>query len=290
MMKTSGVNFLLAAAVFCGSALFADSILQVYPGATLIASDFNDGDSFTVDLGGQQMHLRLYFADTPEMHISQDHDVRRLQEQAGYFGVESPAVAKSYGQQAWDFTSRVLSEPFTVYTAHAKALGGRTTQRFYGFVVTADGQDLAGLLIENGLARNFGVKRQDYNGASMREVENRMHDLESAAMLSRRGIWAHSNSDRIVKYREEQRREKEQLELLMTSATDKIYDPIDINSADQRTLEKLPGIGPVTAGRIIENRPFHAIEDMRKIRGIGEKLLDSIRPFIKIEDQQPVNG
>jgi len=275
-MKTSlGVHFLLATAVFCGSGLFADSTLQMYPGSTLVASDFNDGDSFSIDLGGGELiHLRLYFADCPEMHIGQDHDVRRLQEQAGYFGLKDAALAKIYGEQAWAFTSEALARPFTVYTAHAKALGGRTSQRIYGFIVTADGRDLAELLIENGLARNFGVKRQDYQGDSIREVEGRMHDLESAAMLSRSGIWMHSNSDLIVQYREKQRQEKEQLELLMTSAADKIEDPIDINSADQRTLEKLPGVGPVTADRIIQHRPFQSREDLKRIRGIGERVFD----------------
>jgi len=290
-MRNIGANFLLATAVFCGATLFADSTLQMYPGASLIASDFNDGDSFAVDLGGGgQIHLRLYFADCPEMHIGQDHDVRRLQEQAGYFGVGDPALARTYGEQAWEFTSEALSRPFTVYTAHARALGGRTSQRIYGFIVTADGRDLGALLIEKGLARNFGVKRQDYRGESARDVESRMHDLESAAMLSRRGIWMHSDPALIVQYREKQRQEKEQLELLMTSAADKIDDPIDINSADQRTLEKLPGVGPVMADRIIQHRPFNSVEELRRIRGIGEKVFDSIRPFIKIGNQAPANS
>ncbi|MFC2468765.1 MAG: ComEA family DNA-binding protein, partial [Negativicutes bacterium] len=49
---------------------------------------------------------------------------------------------------------------------------------------------------------------------------------------------------------------------------------IHINTADEKTLEGLPGIGPVMARRIVEHRkqngPFEKLEDLRKVRGIGE--------------------
>jgi beta-lactamase superfamily II metal-dependent hydrolase len=55
---------------------------------------------------------------------------------------------------------------------------------------------------------------------------------------------------------------------------------IDINSASQQELEALPGIGPALARRIIEGRPYRRVEDLRRVKGIGEKRLAEIRAFV----------
>jgi competence ComEA-like helix-hairpin-helix protein len=55
---------------------------------------------------------------------------------------------------------------------------------------------------------------------------------------------------------------------------------IDINSATQKELEGLPGVGPVIARRIIEDRPYRTVEDLRRVKGIGEKRLGEIRSYV----------
>lgn len=48
--------------------------------------------------------------------------------------------------------------------------------------------------------------------------------------------------------------------------------PIDPNRADARTLEALPGVGPVRAARIVAERarrPFAELRDLRRVHGIG---------------------
>jgi competence protein ComEA len=63
---------------------------------------------------------------------------------------------------------------------------------------------------------------------------------------------------------------------------------IDINRAEPWLLEALPGIGEVTAQAIMdyrnENGPFRSIEDLLKVKGIGEGTLDKIKDFITVSD------
>jgi len=53
--------------------------------------------------------------------------------------------------------------------------------------------------------------------------------------------------------------------------------PVDVNSADVKTLETLPGIGPVLAQRIIEGRPYKTLADLGKTKGISQAKLDAIK-------------
>ncbi len=261
--------------------------LKAYPGSTLVDHEFNDGDSFFVDIGDEQIHLRLYFVDAPESVVFADHDARRVNDQARYFGIEDREQVIALGKEAATFTREILEQPFTVYTAHARALGGSGSSRIYGFVVAANGRDLGELLVENGLARNFGVSRQNYEDIHHDEVESILRDLEIVATLNRTGAWALSNPDLIIQYRAEQRAERQAMQRLMTSRVKALQDAIDVNTAEQSELEKIPGIGPVTAGRIIDGRPYASIDDLKKVPGIGAKTLERIAPFLSV---QPVNG
>lgn len=63
---------------------------------------------------------------------------------------------------------------------------------------------------------------------------------------------------------------------------------ININAADAATLQRLPGIGPVYASRIVVYREtfgsFETVGELVNIRGIGEKRLEKIKAFIKLRD------
>ena len=62
--------------------------------------------------------------------------------------------------------------------------------------------------------------------------------------------------------------------------------PIDVNSADVAQLIRIPGVGPVTAQSILAaraDRPFLSIDDLDRVRGIGPKTLDKIRPYVIVK-------
>lgn len=61
---------------------------------------------------------------------------------------------------------------------------------------------------------------------------------------------------------------------------------ININTADAKELEKIKGIGPALAGRIIDyrenNGAFKSVDEIKKVRGIGEKTFDKMKDQITI--------
>ena len=62
---------------------------------------------------------------------------------------------------------------------------------------------------------------------------------------------------------------------------------ININTADQKTLESLPGIGPAKASAIISYRAdhgdFHSKQELTKVKGIGKKILVKIQEQIEVQ-------
>jgi len=66
---------------------------------------------------------------------------------------------------------------------------------------------------------------------------------------------------------------------------DALTGPVDVNGASAADLQKLPGIGPVLAQRIIDERgkrPFQTADDLRRVPGIGPKTLERLRPYVII--------
>ena len=62
--------------------------------------------------------------------------------------------------------------------------------------------------------------------------------------------------------------------------------PIDLNLATQTELTALPGVGETTAKRIINfrssNSKFTSVDDLLKVKGIGPKKFEKIKPFVKV--------
>ncbi len=60
---------------------------------------------------------------------------------------------------------------------------------------------------------------------------------------------------------------------------------IDVNEADWPEFSQLPGIGETLARRIVESRtedgPYVDLDELRRVRGIGPKTLEQIRPYLR---------
>ena len=52
---------------------------------------------------------------------------------------------------------------------------------------------------------------------------------------------------------------------------------VDINSASLSDLDKLSGVGTVKAQAIIDSRPFNIVDDLLKVKGIGNVTLNNIK-------------
>lgn len=61
---------------------------------------------------------------------------------------------------------------------------------------------------------------------------------------------------------------------------------ISLNSASAKDLERLPGIGPATAAKIIEYRKAHggfrSVDDLIHVKGIGPKKLEAVRKYVRL--------
>lgn len=54
---------------------------------------------------------------------------------------------------------------------------------------------------------------------------------------------------------------------------------VDINSATQAELEAVKGIGPVTAKKIIDNRPYKSLSDLKKA-GLSSKEITAFKTYL----------
>jgi competence protein ComEA len=65
---------------------------------------------------------------------------------------------------------------------------------------------------------------------------------------------------------------------------------VNLNTASVTELARLPGVGPAKAQAIVDHRaqaPFARPEDLRKVKGIGDKLYDRLKDRITVDESAP---
>ena len=282
-------GIVLLAALLAVRCPAAEAEMKSLPGCRLVPTEWADGDSFRVRFpDGTEQTVRIYGADCIEWHVTDESDARRLRAQRRYFGIaddvaaDSIAQARGFGEAAGKRTADLLAKPFTVHTTFADGRGDSRFQRIYGFVTTADGEDLASVLVREGLARAFGVTRRLPDGSSAQDYRARLEDLELTAATARRGIWEKTNWRLLPADRETERKEEQEI-------AQALHKPLpagglDLNSASRDELMLLPGIGETLAARIIEARTegsYTSVNDLLRVRGISRKSLEAIAPNLR---------
>jgi endonuclease YncB( thermonuclease family) len=248
----------------------------------LISNPANDGDSFHASAGTSEYIFRLYMVDAPETDALTPG---RLVEQAKYFAITVPQAIE-VGRAAKEFTREKLSEPFTVFTRMSDAMGQSRLERFYAFVQTKDG-DLGEQLVRNGLARNYGFKAVPPGLRNSRSELEKIQQFEDEARQEKIGGWG-VDAGRLNVHAQkpptfsvfvaEKATRPRSLPLAHTPSATPTFRPsstavgpvdvkkshaketielgrIDINTATEKELKMIPGVGPVMASRIIAARP-----------------------------------
>ncbi len=146
---------------------------------------YNDGDSFHVIHKGKEYIFRLYFVDTPE--TSAKHK-SRVKDQAKYWKISLKETLR-LGQKAKKFTAKALKGKFTVYTKFDDAKGSSKLPRYFAFVKTSSGKDLAELLVSNGLARIYGMRASHPKGDRASAISKKLKKCENIAKKKKIGGW-----------------------------------------------------------------------------------------------------
>lgn len=64
------------------------------------------------------------------------------------------------------------------------------------------------------------------------------------------------------------------------------FAAVNINTATEAELDKLPGVGPAKAKAIVEDRkkngPFKTAEDLKRVKGIGDKNFEALKNEITV--------
>jgi len=63
-------------------------------------------------------------------------------------------------------------------------------------------------------------------------------------------------------------------------------DLVDLNKASEKELEALKGVGPATAKKIIENRPYKSADELSKA-GVPAKTIQDLKPFVTVGPVAP---
>ena len=256
-----------------------------------IPQDWADGDSFQVQITGKEpITVRLYGADCVELHVKTDSDKQRLRDQRRYFGItevngyatSSVELAIDFGKQAAQFTAEKLSNPFKIHTRMSKALGDGKFVRYYAYVELSDGKDLATELVRQGLARARGVATNGPGARTSDRYKSNLSDIELQAAKRGNGIWKFTDWNRLPLERDDQRKEEEEDQIATGEVLPNDFR-LNPNTASRDNLDRLPGIGPTLADRILETREdfeFKIPSDLKQVPGIKEGIIKKFEHYL----------
>ena len=111
------------------------------------------------------------------------------------------------------------------------------------------------------------------------EAEEKMTDRELAAALGRVGLWGATEVEQLVALRQVRREEARELREEFGRPHGR---PVNANKASIEEMQQLPGVGPVLARRIVEQRPYAEVEDLRGVPGIGDNIFEKLKGHVVV--------
>ncbi|MBO6584981.1 MAG: helix-hairpin-helix domain-containing protein [Gracilimonas sp.] len=237
---------------------------EAYPPAPPLETDrwyevfsITDGSRFEIEIApGFGYGVRFLGVDVPTIYAGQDS-------------------AEFYSGAAADYLHNLLEGR----KVRLKGFdGGKPEARYNAFQAYVEMQyddgpvSLNKMLLEKGFGTTSVYYRQNDDSVAA------FKRYQESAKAKEEGLWKHSEKIGSKTLRAE--------EVDTGSPTNVMY-PININTADEATLQLLPGIGPAYSKRIVqyrlENGSFKSVDEITNIRGIGPKTLQKLRPIITLE-------
>ncbi|MEQ8524122.1 phospholipase D-like domain-containing protein [Gracilimonas sp.] len=198
-----------------------------------------------------------------------------------FLGVDVPSIyagrdsAEYYSGAAADYLQNLLEGRRVRLRGFD---GGKPEARYNSFQAYVDMQydeghvSLNRILLEEGFGTTSVYYRQNEDSVAAFE------SYEASAKTKEKGMWKAPDKIGSKTLRAEE---------VDTGSPTNVMFPININTADEATLQLLPGIGPAYSKRIIqyrmENGSFKSVDEITNIRGIGPKTLQKLRPIITLE-------
>jgi competence ComEA-like helix-hairpin-helix protein len=182
-------------------------------------------------------------------------------------GIDAPERGQDYGAKGTQALKAVLGSGQVVVEVTTKDKYGRGI----GQVIVGQ-TNVNAWMVEKGWAWHYKRYSSD----------RRLAELELKARAAKVGLWADPRPPIPPwDYRAAQKKKKTP----ENAAGDAKLAPgakINPNTAARDELMLLPGVGEVTANRIIQARPFRKAESLLKVEGIGTKTLETLKPFLQL--------
>lgn len=317
------MRFFIAIFLFVTSTIVpAGEVWETLSACRLAKEDYMDGDSFHVECGGKNYQFRLYFVDCPETDNRFPDRIRDQSQHFGITPDQSIKVgfkAKEFTKRMLHRPFTVLTRWYNARGASAQErfyavvlCDGKNL---------AEELVAAGFARPFGMRANFpdGPRSKDFianlkrlEGRAMRSrvgawSKSELDDQFVSTDLTPEQPYPKPESDpplttpsdpfdqiasQTESYLESFASQSQQPTPQTESAklasnhhtiAQKTDSLVNINTASQTELEQLPGIGPALAERIVSSRPFAKTDDIRKVKGIGDKTFNLLAPLIRAE-------
>jgi DNA uptake protein ComE-like DNA-binding protein len=149
-------------------------------------------------------------------------------------------------------------------------------------VELSDGKDLATELVRQGLARARGVATNGPGARTSDRYKSNLSDIELQAAKRGNGIWKFTDWNRLPLERDDQRKEEEEDQIATGEVLPNDFR-LNPNTASRDNLDRLPGIGPTLADRILETREdfeFKIPSDLKQVPGIKEGIIKKFEHYL----------